>query len=73
VLYSNLIEFGTPVKLTGETLNETYSKAHICKNLCHTFRMQNTFEQVDALCPLLFNFAWNSMPSGRSKKMKDWN
>jgi hypothetical protein len=38
-------------------LNETYGKVRIGKNLSHTFPIQNGLEQVDALSPLLFNFA----------------
>jgi hypothetical protein len=60
VLYSILIEFGIPMKLVQQTkicLNETYSKSGIGKHLSDSFLIQNGWRQVDALPPLLFNFA----------------
>jgi hypothetical protein len=38
-------------------LNETYSKVRIGKHLSDNFGIQNDLKQVDALSPLLFNFA----------------
>jgi hypothetical protein len=38
-------------------LNETYSKVRIGKYLSDSFPIQNGLKQVDALSPLLFNFA----------------
>jgi hypothetical protein len=38
-------------------LNETYSKVRTDKHLSDTFLIQNGLKQVDALTPLLFNFA----------------
>jgi hypothetical protein len=38
-------------------LNETYSKNYISKHLSDSFPMQNGPKQVDALSPLLSNFA----------------
>jgi hypothetical protein len=38
-------------------LNETYSKACICKHLSDAFPIQSGLKQEDALSPLLFNFA----------------
>jgi hypothetical protein len=37
--------------------NETYSKTRIGKYLSDTFPIQNGLKQVDALSPLLFNYA----------------
>jgi hypothetical protein len=55
VLYNFLIEFGVPMKLVR--LNETYSKVCIGKHLSDSLLIQNGLKQVDALSPLLFNFA----------------
>jgi poly(3-hydroxyalkanoate) synthetase len=38
-------------------LNETYSRIRVGKNLCDKFTIENGMKQVDALSPLLFNFA----------------
>jgi hypothetical protein len=38
-------------------LHETYSKVRIGKHLSDSFPIQNGLKQVDALSPLLFNFA----------------
>jgi hypothetical protein len=60
VLYNILIEFGVPMKLVTLfkiCLNETYSKVHVCKHLFDSVPIQNSLKQVDALSPLLFNFA----------------
>jgi hypothetical protein len=38
-------------------LNETYSKARICKHFSESSLIQNGLTQGDALSPLLFNFA----------------
>jgi hypothetical protein len=53
------VEFGVPmnlVRLIEMCLNETYSKAHICKHLSQSFPIQNG-PKNDVLSPLLFNFA----------------
>jgi hypothetical protein len=60
VLYSILIEFGSPMKLSRLIkicLNETYSKVHIGKHMSDSYHIQNGLKQGDALSPLLFNFA----------------
>jgi hypothetical protein len=60
VLYSILIEFGIPRKLVGVIemcLNETYSTVRIGKFQSDKFSIQNGLKQVDALSPLLYNFA----------------
>jgi hypothetical protein len=60
VLYSILIEYGIPRKLTGlikMCLNETSSTMHIGKNLSDKFPIQNGLKKEDALSPLLFSFA----------------
>jgi hypothetical protein len=70
VLYSVLIEFGTPRKLVGliqTCLNETYSTVLIGKYQSDKFTVQNGLKQGDALSPLLFNFLWNT-PLGGSKR-----
>jgi hypothetical protein len=57
VLYSILLEFGTPkklVRLIKMFLNETYSKVHVGKFLSGTFPIQNGPKQGDALLPFLF-------------------
>jgi hypothetical protein len=45
------------VRLFKMCLNETYSNVHIGKHLSDSFPIQNGLKQVDALSPLLFNFA----------------
>jgi hypothetical protein len=60
VLYSILLEFGTPkkrVRLIKMCLNETYSKVRTGKLLSDKFPIQNGLKQEDALSTLLFNFA----------------
>jgi hypothetical protein len=61
VLFSILIEFGTPLKLVRlikMCVNETYSsKIHIGTNVSDAFPIQNGLKQRDDLSPLLFNFA----------------
>jgi hypothetical protein len=60
VLYSILIQFGIPRKLTWLIkmyLNKTYSTVRIDKFQSDKFPIQNGLEQGDALSPLLFNFA----------------
>jgi hypothetical protein len=60
VLYNILIEFEVHMKLVRlikEYLNETYSKACICKHLSDSFLIQNGLKQGDALSSLLFYFA----------------
>jgi hypothetical protein len=60
VLYRILIEFGVPMKLVRlikMCLKDTYSKVHTGKYLSDTFSIHNGLKQVDALSPLLFNFA----------------
>jgi hypothetical protein len=59
-LYNILIEFGVPMKLVRLIKicsNEKYSKVCIRKHLSDNFPIQNGLKQVDALSPLLFNFA----------------
>jgi hypothetical protein len=57
VLYSNLIEFGIPIRLNKLCLNETYNKVCICKYFSDSFPIQNGLKQGDSLSPLLFNFS----------------
>jgi len=38
-------------------LNEKYSRTRVGKNLSDTFPIQNGLKDVEALSPLLFNFA----------------
>jgi hypothetical protein len=45
------------VRLIKMCLNEAYSKVCIGKHLSYSFPIQNGLKQVDALSPLLFNFA----------------
>jgi hypothetical protein len=55
-----LIESGIPRKVMGlikMCLSETYSRVRIGKNLSDKFIIENGLKQVDALSPLLFNFA----------------
>jgi len=53
-LYSNLIEFGTLLKL-ARTINMCLNK--ISKNLSDAFPIQNGLKQGDALLSLLLSFA----------------
>jgi hypothetical protein len=60
ILYNILIEFGilmALVRLIKMCLNETYSKVRIGKHLSDSFLIQSGLKQIDALSPLLFNFA----------------
>jgi hypothetical protein len=60
VLWSILIEFGVPMKLSKLIKmcpNETYSKVCIGNHLPDNFPIQNGLKQGSALSPLLFNFA----------------
>jgi hypothetical protein len=60
VLYSIIIEFGTPRKLVGlikMCLNQTYSTMRVGTYRSDKFPIQNGLKQGDALSPLLFNFA----------------
>jgi hypothetical protein len=60
VHYNILLEFGIPkklVRLIKTHLNETYSKVRVGKLLSDKFPIQNGLKQIDALLPLLFNFA----------------
>jgi len=60
VLYNILNEFEIPMKLvrlTETCLNETYSKVSIGKYLLVVKSIQNGLKQVEALSPLLSNFA----------------
>jgi hypothetical protein len=59
-LYNILIEFGTPRKPDGlikTSLNETYSRVRIGKNLFDKFHVQNGLKQGNASSPFIFNFA----------------
>jgi hypothetical protein len=58
--YNIDIEFGITmklVKLVKMCLNETYSRDRVCKHMSDTFPVKNGLKQVDALSPLLCNFA----------------
>ena len=60
-MYNILIEFGIPkklVRLINMCLTETYSRFRLGKNLPEMFPIRNGLKQVDALSPLLFNFAF---------------
>jgi hypothetical protein len=60
ISYNIVIEFGTPTKLVRiikVTLNETYSKVHIGKNLSNAFPIQNVLKKRDDLMSSRFNFA----------------
>jgi sorting nexin-29 len=60
VLYNILIKFGIPRKLSGLIkiyLSETYSGAHIGKNLSDKFIVKNGLKQGHDLSPFPFNFA----------------
>jgi hypothetical protein len=55
-----MLEFGIPkkvVRLIKTCLNETCSKVRIGRLLSDKFPIRNGLKQVDALSPLLFNFA----------------
>jgi hypothetical protein len=59
VLYNILNEFGIPMKLVRiikMSLNKTYSKVHMGKNVSDAFPIQNGLKQGYALLPLLVNF-----------------
>lgn len=59
-MYNMLTELCTPMKLVRinkMSLNETYNKDHIDKNLTNMFAIQNGLKQGNALLPLFFNFA----------------
>jgi hypothetical protein len=60
VLYNILIEFGVPKKLVRPVkicLAETYSRVRVDKNVRDIYPIRNVLKQVDALSPLLYNFA----------------
>ena len=60
VLYNILVELGIPkkmVRLLKMCLNETYSRVRVGKNLSDMLLIRKGLKQVDALSPLLFNFA----------------
>jgi len=60
VLYKILIEFGITKKLVWlikMSLNETYSRVRVGKNVSDRFPVRKGLKQGDALSPLLFNFA----------------
>ena len=60
VLYKILIEFGIPkklVRLIKMSLNETYSRVRVGKNVSDRLPISNGLRQGDALSPLLLNFA----------------
>jgi len=55
-----LIEFGIPRKLVmliKMSLNETYSRVRVGKNVSDRFPIRNGLKQADALLPMHFNFA----------------
>jgi len=57
VLYNIFIEFGVPqklVRLIKMCMTETYSWVRVGKNFSDMFPIRNG---LNALCPLLFNFA----------------
>jgi len=59
-LYKILIEFGIPkklVRLIKMSLNESYSRVRVGKNVSDRFPISNGLRQGDALTPLLFIFA----------------
>jgi len=45
------------VSLMHLCLNETCSRARVCKGLSDMFKIKNGLKQGDALSPLFFNFA----------------
>jgi hypothetical protein len=60
VLYNILIESGIPMKMKSlikMCLTEMCSSVRVGKNLSDTFPIRNGLKKVDALLPLLFNFA----------------
>jgi len=60
VLYKIFIEFGIPkklVRLIKMSLNETYSRVRVGKNVSDRFPIGNGLRQGDALSSLLFNYA----------------
>jgi len=60
VLYKILIEFGIPrklVRLIKMSLTETCSRVWVGKNVSDRFSIRNGLKQVDAVSPMLFNFA----------------
>jgi hypothetical protein len=60
VLYNILIEFGIPmelVRLIKVCLNEPYNRFRVGKHLSDLFSITIGLKQVNALSPLLFNFA----------------
>jgi hypothetical protein len=60
VLYNIVIEFSIPMKLVRlikMCLIETYSRAHVGKNLSGMFPIRNGLKQRDVIMPLLFSFA----------------
>jgi len=46
------------IRLVKTCLNENYSTVQGCKHLSNMFPIKNGLKQVDALLPLLFNFAF---------------
>jgi len=59
-LYNILIKVGTPMKLIRQDkicLGETCSRVCIGRNMPDVFPFQSDVRQVDALSPMLFNFA----------------
>ena len=60
VLYNILTEFGIPkklVRLIKMCLNETYSRVRVGRFLSDAFPIHCGLKQVDALSPLISNFA----------------
>jgi len=59
-LYNVLTEFGIPMKLARlikMCLNETCNTVQVGKHLCDMLPTRNGLKQIDALTPLVFNFA----------------
>jgi len=60
VLYKNLIEIGIPrklVRLVKMSLNETYSRVRVGKNVSDRSTITNGLKQGDDLSPMIFYFA----------------
>jgi hypothetical protein len=60
ILYNNLVEFASPIKLvrlSKSCLIGTYNGVRIGKHLSDNFPIRNGLKQENALSPLLFNVA----------------